>query len=214
MPKRKGFTFVVTKSGCHICTSHALRSELGYPTTCYKSKTTSVVRYLWLMEGRELPKGMVTRHTCDNPQCINLAHIVLGTNAENNQDKVNRGRVPTGIDAGMSKLTEDQVRYIIAHPEFTGSELGNKFGVNRVTINYIRAGKTWRDVTGLKEVRRGRLFGESHGMCRITKEQAQYVLDHPELSGTELAEEYGVTATAIYRIRKGLNWKSLHQNPS
>ena len=34
----------------------------------------------------------VARHTCDNPRCINPDHLVLGTQRDNLQDQVDRGR--------------------------------------------------------------------------------------------------------------------------
>lgn len=38
------------------------------------------------------PVQGVTRHTCDNPPCVNPNHLVEGTQADNNADKVARGR--------------------------------------------------------------------------------------------------------------------------
>ena len=209
MPKRKGFTFWVSDKGCHICTSHALRNGVGYPTTCYKGKTITVVRFLWLMSGKELPEGMVTRHTCDDPLCINLQHIVLGTPLQNNQDKIDRGRTARGISSGMCKLTEAQVREIAFDKTQSARDLAEKFGVNRITINYIRAGKTWRDVTGFEETHRGVLKGEAHGMCKITKEQALEIVAHPEVSAKEFSDRYGITKESIYGIRKGVTWSSV-----
>src|SRR5579872_910837 len=34
------------------------------------------------------------RHTCDNPPCCNPWHLLAGTQAENTQDKIKRGRMP------------------------------------------------------------------------------------------------------------------------
>jgi DNA-binding Xre family transcriptional regulator len=209
VPKRKPIEYYIDDKGCHICTSHALRNGVGYPTTCLNGRATSVVRYLWIKAGRDIPEGQVTRHTCDNPVCVNLDHIVLGTSQENNQDKMDRGRCPMGEDVNTAKLTEAQVREIVAHPEVSSRELAKQYGITRINVNYIRSGQTWKSVTGLKETHRGKLVGESHGMCKITEEQAVYVLDNPDKSLTELARQFGVTIQNIYRIRKRLIWKSI-----
>ncbi len=37
-------------------------------------------------------KGKVVRHECDNPKCINPDHLMLGTQYDNIQDKIRRGR--------------------------------------------------------------------------------------------------------------------------
>lgn len=39
-----------------------------------------------------VPAGIVVRHTCDNPPCVNPEHILLGTDLENVHDRVRRGR--------------------------------------------------------------------------------------------------------------------------
>ena len=38
------------------------------------------------------PAGKIARHTCDNPGCVNPAHIIPGTKAENTRDMLQRGR--------------------------------------------------------------------------------------------------------------------------
>lgn len=39
-----------------------------------------------------IPDGMLVRHTCDNPECTNPDHLLLGTDADNARDRVARGR--------------------------------------------------------------------------------------------------------------------------
>jgi hypothetical protein len=39
-----------------------------------------------------VPKGHVLLHSCDNPPCVNYHHLSVGTQAENMQDMVAKGR--------------------------------------------------------------------------------------------------------------------------
>jgi len=86
-----------------------------------------------------IPDGMVVMHSCDNPPCVNIAHLRLGTRSENQRDSVMKGRM-------FRKLTEDQVRSIKYHETGTNKSVGQRYGVSDVSISKIRNGKVWRHV--------------------------------------------------------------------
>lgn len=43
-----------------------------------------------------IPAGMVIRHRCDNPPCVRIDHLQIGTQADNVRDAVERGRARGG----------------------------------------------------------------------------------------------------------------------
>lgn len=77
-----------------------------------------------------VPEGLVVRHKCDNPICVNPDHLELGTPADNRRDTSLRGRNKT-------KLSDDQVREIRTSAE-TGRALATKFDVSTALISKIR----------------------------------------------------------------------------
>lgn len=99
-----------------------------------------------------IPEGMVVRHACDNPPCVNPAHLLLGSQVDNVADMVGRGRgfVPQAVPMpGESnpnaKLTAEQVQVIRDRWEAgeTGRGLAREYGVSPAQISRIVNGKRW-----------------------------------------------------------------------
>lgn len=59
-----------------------------------KGKPVAVVstRTAYLIYHKIDPIGKLLRHSCDNPGCVNPAHLIAGTCKENTMDMINRGR--------------------------------------------------------------------------------------------------------------------------
>ena len=49
----------------------------------------------------KIPKNLVTMHSCDNPGCVNPAHLSLGTRQDNTRDMLNKGRAKPFGGYGM-----------------------------------------------------------------------------------------------------------------
>lgn len=93
-----------------------------------------------------IPDGLVIRHGCDNPSCINPDHLSVGTQRENVMDRESRGRRDVkGEQVGTAKLTETDILGILAS-DISGADLARKYGVSPSTISLIRLGKSWRHV--------------------------------------------------------------------
>jgi hypothetical protein len=62
------------------------------------TRTVKAHRISWELKNGPIPKlagihGGVIRHTCDNRSCVNPNHLLLGTQADNVKDQVERGRL-------------------------------------------------------------------------------------------------------------------------
>jgi Zinc-binding loop region of homing endonuclease len=54
-------------------------------------------------------RNKVIRHTCDNPKCLNPAHLIIGTQADNIKDMIARGTGKQNLPK-VSKLLADKIR--------------------------------------------------------------------------------------------------------
>jgi hypothetical protein len=118
-------------SGCIEWTGY--RNNYGYGKVTIKSQLWSAHKAAYVDVYGKVPEGMVVRHDCDNPACVNLQHLRLGTEADNAADKAIRGRQP-------SKLTEDQVREIRAA---TGKQraIAQQYSISPAAVCRIKSGK-------------------------------------------------------------------------
>lgn len=106
-------------------------------------------RVSWELANGPVPDGMFVCHTCDNPPCVNPAHLWLGTNAENIRDAFAKGRIDRrGQANGRRKLTVTQVQSI-RERRATGErvmDLAREYGVNISTVVRITAGRSWTNL--------------------------------------------------------------------
>ncbi|MBW4813327.1 HNH endonuclease signature motif containing protein [Rhodococcus qingshengii] len=96
-----------------------------------------------------IPDGMFVRHTLDIPNDVNPNNLILGTQADNMRDKVERGRQPRGSAAGAAKLDEaavHEIRRLCAEGKTSYYQLGKAFGVSASTIRAAAIGKTWAHI--------------------------------------------------------------------
>lgn len=110
----------------------------GYGVKNAKGKNWQAHRLVWTEHYGTIPKGMVIRHMCNNPACINIDHLNIGTMADNIKDRDNAGRTAKGNKAGRAKLTEEDVLDILKK-EMSATEYAKKYNV---TGNHIQ--RLWR----------------------------------------------------------------------
>lgn len=66
--------------------------EFGYGRFYVVKNEWSTHRFAWRITRGEIATGLVVMHACDNPPCVNPAHLSLGTQADNLRDMDAKGR--------------------------------------------------------------------------------------------------------------------------
>lgn len=98
-----------------------------------------------------IPKGLHVCHTCDNPPCVNPAHLWLGTALDNMRDRDRKGRgvmnMACGERAGNAKLTWQIVREIrmLYGQGRTIVSLARQFNTVKGNIAFIVKNRSWKE---------------------------------------------------------------------
>lgn len=141
----ESFVEIFPSSEC--ITWPASRGTRGYGQLVYQNKTRKAHRVSYEIHVGPIPRGMVVRHKCDNPPCVNPAHLEIGTQSDNVSDAVERGRWRLGESSHRSKVTESQVLEIRELAKTTPlTVLSSKFGLDESSLSRIVNRKTWRHI--------------------------------------------------------------------
>jgi len=129
----------------------ACRNPQGYGLFDIRHKSFLAHRVAWVIAHDVIPDGIFILHRCDNPPCVNPAHLWLGTHADNKRDSVDKGRHgwACGAANGRAKLRETDVRLIrrlYRRGHWSQFPLARVYGVSHCTISEIVNGKTWRSI--------------------------------------------------------------------
>lgn len=154
----------VDKSGdCWLWTAATFPDGYGVFGNRRHFGTQRANRIAYILTHGPIDDALSVCHHCDNPLCVRPDHLFLGTAADNQADKVRKGRQARGDGQGLRKhpgtaargewqhlavLTAEQVREIRRqHAEgIPQSHIAARFGLGTSTVCSVVHRRTWRHV--------------------------------------------------------------------
>lgn len=143
----------------------------GHPDECWEWKAgrhgegyghfrgAKAHRVAWaLTNAQPVPSGMKVLHRCDNPPCVNPKHLFIGTDLDNSNDKITKGRLAKGATMSLAMRTKARPQYAkLTTGKVTAMKrmrslgvplalVASTYGVSQSAASQAVNGKTWSDV--------------------------------------------------------------------
>mgnify|MGYP001217049446 CR=1 FL=1 len=146
--------YVEKADGCWKWTGGG-RNDKGYghiSSGGRDGKNILVHRLSYEIHNGSIPDGMVVMHSCDNPSCVNPAHLRAGTTSENIKEAYLKGRKvcqpphKQGESHGAAKITDQIVREIRSEKDKTIRQIARERGLSESLVSRVRHRQTWRHI--------------------------------------------------------------------
>lgn len=108
----------------------AVKEGDGYGLLKHGGRTRLAHRVMWELARGPIPPGKVLMHRCDITCCLNPDHLSIGTQLENELDKVQKGRQ-------KKTLSDQQVLAIRADPRSTRA-IARDYSITSTTVSQIK----------------------------------------------------------------------------
>lgn len=118
------------------------RNRRGYGKTCLGGNSNATAhRVAYELFKAPIPEDKHVLHTCDNPSCVNPAHLWIGTTQDNKADQIRKDR------GGMKLKAEDVIEIRRLNLQGMGSQaIAYLYKVACSTISNIIKRRVWKHI--------------------------------------------------------------------
>jgi hypothetical protein len=152
-------------------------------------------RWAWANVHGAITNGMYVCHRCDNPACVELSHLFLGTQADNIMDMCAKGRQSRGPRHGelvAKGCKRGDAHYSRLHPERVSR------GARKSAQMLGRSAK-----------------GSKSGMAKLTEKNVEHMFELRKAGWTQkrIAAELGISAPHVSVILSRKLWTHVVPKP-
>lgn len=169
----------------------------GYGRYKINGGPKGVHRIIWTFCFGDIDEKQCVCHRCDNPSCVNISHLFLGTNIENIQDKVNKNRTYKRVTFNDAVT----IRKMYSSGDWPIRKIAEHFNVSTAVINNVIKQKTWKD--GGNPIYRTDIKLKPEDVINIRK------LFVEGLRQKELSAMYGIDVSHIGKIIRKQKWRNV-----
>lgn len=127
---------VSCSEGCWLWTG--AKTEKGYGVFGIGKETDKAHRIAWRLSYGPIPKCIFVLHKCDTPACVRPEHLFLGTNQDNVNDMIRKGRNSPPPPMGGWNRKELPQEFIPLLGKMSDADIARKCGFNKTTVQRKR----------------------------------------------------------------------------
>jgi hypothetical protein len=121
----------------------------GYGVMWFQGRPRRANRIAWILAFGSIPDKLQVLHRCDNPACVRLDHLFLGTHQDNMADKCAKGRYKNGrgelTTLAIAKAIREDYKIAVRNPGgITQRQLAKKYGLHFTTVWQIIHNKIYK----------------------------------------------------------------------
>lgn len=122
-----------------------VKNAHGYGHIRFNGRIRLAHRVAWGLCYGEIPEGLMVLHKCDNPSCVRLGHLYLGTaldNARDAKERCHRKKITQGRKLNIRQAEEIRKKYFST--KTSTRKLAKEYNVGQATVWGIIHFESWR----------------------------------------------------------------------